>query len=335
MARISVKVEYGHNRFATFLLEDATNISFDVLIYHIKKNCTLLSHLPSSNIRLRYRDDDGDMVNLTDDKFAFSEMLRTATDVKDRDFKKIYIQASEIDSPLPKKSRQEATNNPFGTTSSTNSRQQLSFLAPTTTTASHSQPRDSGSSNCFQSPSSPLDKQKLEMQNNLQVISAQIASAKLELDKLNEQNKGYLALSQIRGRLCSNCHTQGHTKPKCAELPCTSIEQCKIIEKHPERKAKLTSLQRDIKSLENQHREEDAHLKSFLAAKDRAGSSFFAVMRPRLKAQDVIKYGSGSRVRLDRDLLVLHRALKNVSDWETTEDWKLPIIIKEYENSKI
>lgn len=118
-------------------------------------------------------------------------------------------------------------------------------------------------------------------------------------------------------------------------MPCTSIERCKITKKHPEHKSKITSLQRDIKRLENQCREEEAHLKNFMAARERAGSSFFAIMRPRLKAQDVIKYGSGNRVRLDRDLLVLHRALKNVPDWEKTEDWRLPIIIKEYENSKI
>lgn len=332
MAGISVKVEYGQNRFATFLLENATDISFEALIFHIKKNCTLLSHLPSSNIRLRYRDEDGDMVNLTDNKFAFSEMLRTAKDVKDRDFKKIYIQASEVDSPLPKKCKQDVTSKPCQpckpcepTPSASSTRQKLLF-APATPTQSQS------SSIVSQSP---LDKQKLEIENNLQVISAQIASAKLELNKLNEQSKGYLALAQIRERLCSNCHNQGHTKPKCTELPCTSIDHCKIKDKHPEFKAKITTLQRDIKALENRHHEEDAHLKSFVAARERAGSSFFAVMRPRLKAQDVIKYGSGNRVRLDRDLLVLHRALKNVPDWEKTEDWRLPIIIKEYENSKI
>jgi len=100
MVGISVKVEYGLNRFTTFLLEDASSISFDTLIFHVKTNCTLLSHLHSSNIRLRYRDEDGDMVNLTDNKFAFSEMLRTAKVVKDRDFKKIFIQASEIETPL-------------------------------------------------------------------------------------------------------------------------------------------------------------------------------------------------------------------------------------------
>ena len=44
------------------------------------------------------------MVNVCEaDPFAFSEMLRTAKEVKDRDYKKIFIQATEIDSPCPRK----------------------------------------------------------------------------------------------------------------------------------------------------------------------------------------------------------------------------------------
>ena len=40
------------------------------------------------------------MVNFCEaDLFAFSEMLRTAKEVKDRDYKKIFIQANQIDSP--------------------------------------------------------------------------------------------------------------------------------------------------------------------------------------------------------------------------------------------
>jgi len=52
----------------------------------IKQNCSTLAHLPVSNIRVRYRDEDGDMNNLSEDPddFAFGEMLRSAEVVKDR-----------------------------------------------------------------------------------------------------------------------------------------------------------------------------------------------------------------------------------------------------------
>ena len=48
------------------------------------------------------------MINLWDDSsgFSFGEMLRSAKEVEERDYKKIFLQASEIDSPLPHKMRQ-------------------------------------------------------------------------------------------------------------------------------------------------------------------------------------------------------------------------------------
>ena len=72
-----------------------------------KQNCSPLANLPTSNIRVRYRDEDGDMINLSEnpDDFAFGEMLRSAKEVKDRDYGKIFLQASKVDSPLPRKLR--------------------------------------------------------------------------------------------------------------------------------------------------------------------------------------------------------------------------------------
>ena len=97
MATYQVKVKCGEERFSTFLIKD---ISFD-----IKQNCSLLAHLPTSNIRVRYRHDDSDMISLSKDPsgFAFGEMLRSTKEVKDREYKKIFLLASEIDSPIPRK----------------------------------------------------------------------------------------------------------------------------------------------------------------------------------------------------------------------------------------
>ena len=100
-----MKVKYGEERFCTFLIKD---ITFAKLMQEIERNCSPLAHLPASNIRVRYRDEDGDMINLWDDSsgFSFGEMLRSANEVEERDYKKIFLQASEIDSPLPHKMRQ-------------------------------------------------------------------------------------------------------------------------------------------------------------------------------------------------------------------------------------
>ena len=108
---------------------------------------------------------------------------------------------------------------------------------------------------------------------------------------------------------------------------------CKIIEKHPEIKTKISQLQREIRSLQNKAQQEETHFKGFTAAYERAKSSFFFVTRPRLKAQNQVKYAN--RSRLDRDLMILQRALKKVPDWCEDEDWKLPMIIKQYKNSNV
>ena len=85
MATYKVKVKYGEERFSTFLIKD---ISFAKLMQAIKQNCSSLAHLHASNIRVRYRDEDGDMINLSEDldDFAFGEVLRSAKEVKDRDY---------------------------------------------------------------------------------------------------------------------------------------------------------------------------------------------------------------------------------------------------------
>ena len=58
-------------------------------------------------------------------------------------------------------------------------------------------------------------------------------------------------------------------------------------------------------------------------------------MSPRLKAQNLLKY-NGKRIQLDRDLLILQRALSNkIPEWSESENWKLPIIIKHFQNSQI
>ena len=76
--------------------------------------------------------------------------------------------------------------------------------------------------------------------------------------------------------------------------------------------------------------------RALASARERAKTSFFAVMRPRLKAQNLLKYGIGKRMQLDRHLLILQRALNNkVPDWPESQDWKLPLIIDQFQNSQL
>ena len=161
----------------------------------------------------------------------------------------------------------------------------------------------------------------------------QIVTAKEALQKLNQLENEYVTLSSLRGRVCNNCHATGHTKTTCRSPPCSNIDSFKIKDKHPEHKMKVNELQREIKSLESQAAEKEENINRLASARERA-KIFFAVMRPRLKAQNLLKYGTGKRMQLDRDLQILHRALTNkVPDWPENQDWKLPLIIEQFQNS--
>ena len=82
---LQVTVEYGGERFATFLLR---NVTYETLLQTIQKSCSPLAHLGQDSIR-RYKDEDRDFVNISSDNpFAFSEMLRTAKQVGHRDYQK-------------------------------------------------------------------------------------------------------------------------------------------------------------------------------------------------------------------------------------------------------
>ena len=59
-------------------------------------------------------------------------------------------------------------------------------------------------------------------------------------------------------------------------------------------------------------------------------------MQLRLRAQNLIKYASGKRLQLDRDLLALQRALNNrVPKWCVEDDWQLLKILEQFQNSQL
>ena len=75
-------------------------------------------------------------------------------------------------------------------------------------------------------------------------------------------------------------------------------------------------------------------MKAFCESRTKASTSFFAVMRPRLKVRNLIKYSD--RVSLDRDLLILEKALNGkIPDFDASEDWQLPVLIEQYRNRNV
>ena len=130
-----------------------------------------------------------------------------------------------------------------------------------------------------------------------------------------------------RGKVCATCHKSGHNKARCTNHPCADVNLCNFC------MINIRTLQRDLKELEQKYGKSKNDNDVFLAARQGAKSSFFAMMRPRLKCQNPAKYLD--RGILDRDLMVLQRALKNKVPIDGGLDWRLPGIIEEYKRGNV
>ena len=105
---------------------------------------------------------------------------------------------------------------------------------------------------------------------------------------------------------------------------------CKLKDKHPELLNDIRTLQRELKELEQKYAKAKNETAVFNASRQRAKSSFFAIMRPRLRKQNPAKYSE--RSSLDRDLMILQRALKNKVPLDESNDWRLPNVTEEYKH---
>ena len=114
----------------------------------------------------------------------------------------------------------------------------------------------------------PLDRKRDEMNENLLVLQVQITSASGQLQKLKAEQQEFTSLVAIRGRICNRCHRSGHTKTTCKSSPCEIINNCKIREKHPEVKNKISSLQGELKELQKQHEKQSSELEKFMASRE-------------------------------------------------------------------
>ena len=67
----------------------------------IRRTCGSLRHHTCSTLRIRYKDEDGDYVNLNeDDTDNFQEMFVRASSVHEGLYRKILLRVSELDSPV-------------------------------------------------------------------------------------------------------------------------------------------------------------------------------------------------------------------------------------------
>lgn len=184
-----------------------------------------------------------------------------------------------------------------------------------------------------QASNSYLGKRESELKQDSEVLQAKILSLKDLLEKKIHDYDNYIGNNSSRQKTCSECHTGGHTKAKCSRGPCQGISQCKNRDKHPEVKAEIQDLKKVIKDMEKKNEKSKNEYDVFKAARERAANGFFAIMRPRLRKQNHIKYVD--RSALDKDLLILKKALGNKIPLDERLDWELPYIIERYQRANV
>ncbi|CAB4027768.1 Hypothetical predicted protein [Paramuricea clavata] len=205
----------------------------------------------------------------------------------------------------------------------------------TATPASSGSFQTLGDDKSSQMPTGFLANKEESITGDVQFLQSQIMSAKEQYTRLEQQADKYDQIATKRAKVCSNCHLPGHNKGKCNNQICYGIENCNLRSKHPEMKTAMTELQRLIKSLEKKAEKSRNEFLAFKAAREKACNSFFAIMRPRLKKQNAMKYAGTDRILLDRDLMTLKKALNNKVPVDESDDWRLPMIIEQFKMNMV
>ena len=158
-------------------------------------------------------------------------------------------------------------------------------------------------------PAQYLQTKQMKLSDNVTVMQTQVESAKEQLENMRLAYDQLSGKSNGRcGKLCSHCHKPGHYKGQCKHPACVSMQICGVSEKHPQIKTEISELQKLVKELEKKESKASDDLQKFKLAKERSLSSFFSVMRPRLRRQNA-RYVD--RFQLDKDLVVLKKILQN------------------------
>ena len=163
-----------------------------------------------------------------------------------------------------------------------------------------------------------------------ELLEVQVQSTKSHLQGKQKMLDDLPKAHEQRGKVCAISHTSGHNRAKCNEVPCHDVNFCKLKDKHPELLNDIRTLQRELKELEQKYAKAKNETEVFNASRQRAKSSFFAIMRPRLRKQNPAKYMESSA--LDGDLMILQQPLKNKVPLDESNDWRLKNVIEEYKH---
>ena len=219
-------------------------------------------------------------MNYGDDE-AFRDMWTNARSVPDREYKRIRIKATEIDSPCnisvakPKEKTSVSGPSPSSANKQNTKKPRQLFAGSTkcgdyvelsaerrkrtridscTETFSHAEREIQSLTIDDESNVSQMKTLMDRLLNNLETtinqLSEDLESKETALTELNNLVEN--ALSQNDGTLpiCGQCHLrEGHTKRNCLLGACPTAKSCGLIEKHPTEKGERRKLQSEIASL--------------------------------------------------------------------------------------
>ncbi len=287
-SRYWFKVEYGENRFCTFFvnLTDFSDYSFVKLTNDIKQNVRCLQVTTPNTIRIRFRDEDGDYVNLPyGNRDMFIEMFKTGKLLNNRYYTKIYLKVSELDSPMamathavkkdklqdgdskikPPRVRTKVQDVVHVDDDDYNSRVAASKPekkmqeSHTVTSPSHKINRSldctfltaTDDETAANSNPSPLQRYINKLEANM---INQMRKVSLLQSNLNDVNEKLGQLKSIhdrgKGQVCSNCHLRlGHTARNCVLDKCTDVFSCGF-EKFHHNQVNRSKLNQELKKEE-------------------------------------------------------------------------------------
>ena len=135
-----------------------------------------------------------------------------------------------------------------------------------------------------------------ELAENVQLKKVLLSSAEEELRKATRENDSLTPLSATRSRICGNCHKSGHTRPRCISLPCPSHDAYSLRRRQASGAKDIRAAKRNQTITEEHDSEAESKLKALCESRKKASTSLFAVMHPRLKVRNLIKYNDRGRV---------------------------------------
>ena len=279
------KLEYDNEKFSSFFvnLYEKKDYNFADLTNDIRSYVRSLQYVTPSTIRIRFKDDDGDYVNLSyGDGEMFKEMFETANPVKDRDYKRIYLKVSQLDSPvlnpLPKskhaavKVNEENGDNPKMEPSSPifdkSQRRRPMLTAARSKLSSRfldgidDEDEDDDEEYYDRLDStqdipatvtslSPLERYMKKLEENKRDQELKVANLKDELRTVDEKLQQAKSKHEfVQGNVCGNCHMRlGHSAKKCELDQCMNVYHCGIEKFHP-RQTNRSKLRQEIQKEE-------------------------------------------------------------------------------------